>query len=86
MDGKELNMQELDQVVGGFKKGRIYTVSGTQNFLGFRNDTCYDDSNIVRRYYNGDQLIYVGEGANGYVLVEDPRDGRVGYVNCEYLR
>lgn len=83
---KELNMMELDQVVGGLTEGKTYTVSGTKNFLGFRNDTCYSDSNIVRKFYNGDKLVYEGKGRNGYVLVSDPRDGRLGYVNGEYLR
>ena len=85
-NARELRLNELENVVGGLQTGKVYTVRGVKNFLGFRNDCAYKDSNIIRKYHNGDKLEYCGKGAHGYVLVSDVSDGRMGYVNGEYLR
>ena len=84
---KEMNENEMEQVVGGLINGEYYTVTDTKNYLALRNDCKYDDSNEIARLHNGQKVQIIATGENGYVMV-DPGigPGIVGYVNEKYLK
>ena len=67
----------------------FYTVTGTNNYLGVRSAPIYDESNIICKLYNGDQIrVYSTEtyGDKGeYWYVSVPNSGAQGYVNKKYL-
>lgn len=99
MNKKELNEQEMDQVVGGsLVKNQTYTVNVSDGYLALRNDRCYDYSNERGQLYNGSVVRFIGDAQDSdyvYVVVDKQVNGQwtsknivgeVGYVNKNYLR
>ena len=68
----------------------VYTVTGTTNYLGVRTAPVYDESNIICKLNNGDQVYVYSTDTYGdkgeYWYISVPNVGKEGYVNKSYLK
>ena len=92
----ELTNEELNKIAGGNDGLTTRKVCGlAKGYLALRNDTCYDDKNIIGHLYNNDLVYSTEQYRDGYVWVyaecrKDtvyPKEAFSGYgwVNAGFL-
>ena len=96
-DNKQaVNRQESRQEVRNVVKGQTYTTHVEKGYLALRNKPSYDDNNEFGQLWNGSTVIVTDNQCGDYVLVTVTHcakgeysanvEGRVGYVNANYLK
>ena len=90
----KVNMEELDEVNGGYFIGQTLRVCRLNSgYLAVRTSPAAERENEIGCLYNGDQVQVVGGTVRGsgfggmatYILVYVPRLRIQGYVNEYYL-
>ena len=82
--GGETDAITTDDIVP-YAGGSAYTVSVPSGYLALRDAPEYTYESEIGKFYSGETVLLMEKSTDTYWMVEDPRTGRVGYVNKNYL-